>query len=56
MKVKITMSGSGGELDSKTVENISDHNADELISEAVEELVGSVIWSVGDTLTITEID
>jgi hypothetical protein len=53
MNVKITMTGPGGELDSVTLENITDET-DSRISEAVADMAAGTTWAVGDTLTITE--
>jgi len=55
MNVKITLAGPGGELDSKTLENI-DFETDDRISDAVETMVAHITWAVGDTLTISSTD
>ena len=56
MKVKITMTGSGGvELDSVVLENIN-NQTDERISEHVRDMADTETWAIGDTLTITEIE
>jgi hypothetical protein len=55
MKVKITMTGPGGELDSVTLESINDET-DPRISETVADMGASATWAVGDTLTIAEVE
>jgi hypothetical protein len=47
-KIKVTLSGSGGELDSRTVDNA------EQISAAVKELADECELAVGDSITIEE--
>ncbi len=55
MKVKITLTGPGGELDSVLLNNL-DGETDDRISEAVAKLATSDTLAVGDTITITEIE
>lgn len=55
MNVEIKMMGPGGELDSVVLHDIEDET-DDRISEAVADMAATSTWSVGDTLTIREID
>lgn len=55
MRVKIVMSGPGGELDSIILGGI-EGETDDRISEHVRDMADTTTWAVGDTLTITEID
>ncbi len=55
MKIKITMTGPGGELDSVTLEGIKDET-DPRIGEVVSDMANGTTWAVGDTLTITEVE
>lgn len=55
MKVKIVLTGPGGELDSVVLENIKDET-DVRISDAVADLSIASTWAVGDTLSIIEVE
>lgn len=55
MKVKIVMTGPGGELDSVVLENISDET-DDRITEHVRDMADTTTWAIGDTLSIIEVD
>ena len=55
MKVKITLTGPGGELDSIVLDNVKDET-DPRIGEGVLDMVPpGCSWAIGDTLTIREI-
>ena len=55
MKVKITLLGPGGELDSIVLDDI-DGETDDRISEHVAYMASSDTLAVGDTITITEVE
>ncbi len=51
MRIKITVNGMGGELDSVTVD-ARDEDDDTTISEAVRNLAADQLWHAGDSLTV----
>lgn len=53
MRVKITLDGGAGELDSKIIENPKAKDADDM-SEQIIEVISDWTLSVGDTITIRE--
>lgn len=54
MKVKVSLNGTGGELDNRTVEVESEDSG--AIKEAAEEMLAEVEYlSVGDSITVTEL-
>jgi hypothetical protein len=53
MKIKITLDGGAGELDSKVLENPKAVDADDM-SEQIIDAIGAWTLSVGDTITIRE--
>jgi hypothetical protein len=53
VKIKVTLTGAGGELDSQIIENRNAVEADDM-SEDIIDLIGSWTLSVGDTITIRE--
>lgn len=53
MKIQITLSNSGGELDNKTI-NVGDDDSAE-VSEHIWDAIDGWILSPGDTIKITEI-
>jgi hypothetical protein len=54
-KIKITLRGAGGELDSRVVEG-DDPFVDCQVNKAIEDLSLDTLFSVGDTITIEEIE
>lgn len=56
MKIKVTLDGGAGELDSKTFEVAEDHeDQDEAINLGAADIIEEWTLSVGDTITIREI-
>jgi len=60
-KIKITLRGAGGELDCRVVTYSEAHGDDVFdqfgpVNDAVKDIALNCIFSVGDTITIEEID
>lgn len=56
MKILVTLNGSGGELDRTEIEVPTDHDDfDEAVDLAVQEIIEGWHLSVGDTITIAEV-
>jgi hypothetical protein len=54
MKIKVTLDGGAGELDSKVLENPKAKNADDM-SDQIIDVIGGWTLSAGDTITIREV-
>jgi hypothetical protein len=54
-KLKITMHGAGGELDSQSVEGINEDQALDQAKLALLEMIGLAVLSPGDRFTIEEL-
>lgn len=56
--VRITLRGQGGELDSRVVESLEDTDPFETrqVNFALYEIVSNSVFSIGDTITIEEVD
>lgn len=56
MKFKVTLSNTGGEIDSETFEVAADHpDQDEAVNIAASEIIYGWVLSSGDTITISEV-
>lgn len=55
MKIKITLDGGAGELDSQIIENAEATEADDMSSQIMDVIEGWTL-SVGDTITISEVE
>jgi hypothetical protein len=56
MRIKLTLTGTGGELAAELVDVPADGRPghEQQLSAAVVDFVEDQVWAVGDTLTITE--
>jgi hypothetical protein len=54
MAIRITLRGLGGELDCRVIED--DDVTDQAISDAVKDIALNCVFSVGDVITIEEIE
>ncbi len=54
MKIRVTLDGGAGELDSKEIENPKAVNADDM-SDQIIDVISAWTLSAGDTITIREV-